>query len=318
MKRNYFAFFVVLFTTILATSALHAGNSGSDNSPEFVLRTSVNEVVLHIGVIDSHSKTVPELTASDVSLYENGKPAPAFRSFVREDNLPLKIGILIDGSGSVEHLWRDETKAANAFLARIMRTGDVGFVARFTQKVTVVQDWTGDVKKMQQALGHVDIDGETAMYDAVFWAEHKLTSERNGQSTRTVLLLVTDVDDNRSTATFEQTKQMLSHSEVLLYSVGMGFNVCSGTSSSCAEDTWSMDILKNLSKATGGTAFFPHEPGQFAKVGNQITEDLRTYYRVSYSPTNPTDKAYRHLSAKVVLQGHKMAVHMRSGYKTAE
>src|SRR5258706_15265079 len=59
--------------------------------------------------------------------------------------------------------------------------------------------------------------------------------------------------------------------------------------------------LKALAAMTGGRAFFPRFEAEFSEIFQEIGEDIRKQYSLSYHPTNnKLDGTYRKLKVQVV------------------
>jgi hypothetical protein len=65
--------------------------------------------------------------------------------FRTEQALPLRVGVAIDTSSSVNSRFRFEQAAASAFFHQaVKRDSDLGFVMGFENHPTVTQDFVGD------------------------------------------------------------------------------------------------------------------------------------------------------------------------------
>ena len=72
----------------------------------------------------------------------------------------------------------------------------------FSSEAYIDQDFTNSVAKLQQALAYFKPSGGTALYDAVIASADYLS--KNGKRPKQVLLIITDGEDNASSATLEQ------------------------------------------------------------------------------------------------------------------
>ena len=109
-------------STAPAASADHsAGNGDSPDETLTVIRKRVDEVNVVFTVTDKRGHFVKDLTQNDFRVIDDGKPAESIRSFSRETNLPLRVGLLIDASNSVRDRFKFEQEAAIEFLNQIIR-----------------------------------------------------------------------------------------------------------------------------------------------------------------------------------------------------
>ena len=70
-----------------------------------------------------------------------------------------------------------------------------------------------------------------------------------------------------------------------------------------------------LAKETGGRAFFPNSLSELNDIARDISNDMRTQYTISYSPTNSArDNTFRQIRVAVASpQGEKRIALTRSG-----
>src|SRR5579864_2004565 len=66
----------------------------------WTLQSHVNEVTVFFSVRDGQ-KFVQDLSVGDINITDNGKSALHITEFGKQEDLPLRVGLLIDTSGSV-------------------------------------------------------------------------------------------------------------------------------------------------------------------------------------------------------------------------
>ena len=97
--------------------------------------------------------------------------------------------------------------------------------------------------------------------------------------------------------------------EAVIYSIGIGDNFTNGVDEGS---------LNKISERTGGKAFFPRDELELRKAFQQIQEEMRSQYLVSYEPTNAAlDGSYRTIDIKLTnpdLQKQKVQLTHRKGY----
>ena len=116
-----------------STSVLPSASSADDPQDSVLtIRKRVDEVNVLFIATDKHGKFVRNLTQDDFHFLDDHKPVQSIVAFRRETDLPLKMGLLIDVSGSVRTRFDFEQDAATSFLMHIIRTGfDKAFVMGF-------------------------------------------------------------------------------------------------------------------------------------------------------------------------------------------
>ncbi len=149
-------------------------------------------VVLHVSVTDEHGQFVPGLKPENFRLFEDDSEQKI--SVLRQEDVPVSMGLLIDNSGSMDNK-RDKVNAAALTFVKTSNPEDEVFVAHFNDKYFFDQDFTHDLGVLNKALQHDEPDGSTALYDA---AAASLDHLRSAYMDKKVLLIVSDGEDNSS------------------------------------------------------------------------------------------------------------------------
>ena len=296
-----------------------ASRAGEQQAPEgpgvierdhgkYTLRTDAYEVRLNATVLDSNGKSILTLAKDDFHIYEDGVPQ-TIASFRHED-LPVSLGILIDSSGSMYDK-RAAVEQAALDLVKLSNKDDEAFVVDFSWEAFIDQDFTNDIDKLRQGLSYVKSSGGTAIYDALVASADYLT--KNAKHPKQVLLIVTDGEDNASTASLEQAVRRIQDLDgPVIYSVGLLF----GQDTDKRESRHAKRVLETLSEQTGGAAYFPRSLKDVDSIAAQVAQDIRTQYTIAYHSTkSPTLGGYRqvHVDAKAKNLG-KLSVRTRTGY----
>jgi VWFA-related protein len=83
---------------------------------------------------------------------EDGRPQTV-NYFARENDLPLRLGLLVDTSLSQRRVLEEERSASYSFLDHLLRENkDLAFVIHFDREVELLEDFTGSRPKLQAAL----------------------------------------------------------------------------------------------------------------------------------------------------------------------
>jgi len=270
------------------------------------IRKRVDEVNVVFTVTDKRGHFVKDLTESDFRVYDDNKPAESIRSFSRETNLPLRVGLLIDASNSVRDRFKFEQESAIEFLSQIIRQKfDKAFVIGFDTTPEVTQDFTDDTEALSHGVRMLRPGGGTAMYDAIYYAcRDKLMQDKSSGATRRAIILLSDGDDNQSRVSRDEAVEMAQRAEVIIYTIST--NV-SGTKLRGDK------ILEHFADETGGKAFFPFKIQDVSDAFMQIQDELRSQYDISYKPANfASDGKYRKI--EVLADNKKYKVRARKGY----
>lgn len=274
--------------------------------PENTLSVSVNRVNVPFTVSGKGGKLVTNFTKDDFKVFEDGEPQ-SISNFSRDTDLPLKIGLLVDTSGSVWGKLRFERQAATKFFYSTLRRGrDNAFVMAFDSRAVILQDFTDNPATLQLAVEHIIAGGSTSLYDAIADAAvHKLRAQ-NGKH---VLIVVSDGFDNASHIDLSGALEAAQKNDVVIYTIST--NRAEGL---LMEDPARGDAnLKQLAEETGGYALFPKRLEDLTGAFHRIGEDLRAQYSLAYGPTNSNrDGTYRTIT---VVPSHKgYTVRCRHGY----
>jgi Ca-activated chloride channel family protein len=285
------------------------------NSPiaagAYTLRTSADEVAVFFAATD-HGKSVTDLTGKDIGIRDDRRAPAAITGFRGESELPLRLGIVIDTSTSVAERFKFEQESATAFLQKVV-TGqsDLAFVVGVANSVLLVQDFTGDQKLLSRAVGELVPSGGTALWDAVSFAADKLASRPEEQPVARIIVVLSDGEDNSSTATLKQAVNRAQHVEATVYTISTGVMVDDAN----AKGSVGENALKTLAQLTGGGAFTPGSVHHLSGSLADLQQVIRSRYLVSYKPAGfKRDGQYRAINITAAKDGHKLHVYARKGY----
>jgi VWFA-related protein len=273
----------------------------------YVLHTDVEEVVLNCTVLEG-SKLVPDLKKENFQVVEDGVKQTLI-SFQHTD-LPVSLAMVVDNSGSMSRKRPSVNKSA-LDLIQASNPQDEAFVVNFSDEAYIDQEFTSDIKKLRDGLGHIESRGGTALYDAVVASADKLVAD--AKRPKQVLILITDGEDNASTLTLEQTiRRVQQLSGPVIYSIGLLF----GDEMTHSEVRHAHRALEMLSTETGGMAFFPKDIEQVDQIAAEVARDIRNQYTLGYHSTKPTiEPGFRRVQVTAEAKGMgKLNVRTRTGY----
>jgi VWFA-related protein len=278
----------------------------------WTLHTKVEEVAVYFTATD-HGKSVTDLTRDDIALLDDQKPPAALLGFHSQSGLPLRLGLLIDTSDSITDRFHFEQTAAANFMRRVLGgKDDTAFVAGFSNSVVLAQDFTSNQDQLSQGIHQLVPVGGTAVWDAVSFAADKLAQTTETQPVARVLVLISDGDDNSSSATLKEAIGRAERDEVIVYTV----------STRDAESATDADVPGNhamrvLAELTGGAAFFPGSAEGLNHSLSELQQVIRSRYLIAYKPAQfAHDGRYRTIAIAAKKSGHKLKVNSRKGYYT--
>lgn len=299
----------------------------NDQQPAETLKISVNVVGVFFNVKDKHGALIPNLTKDDFQVLEDGKPQ-TIKYFTAESNLPLTLGILIDSSGSQLRVLDMEKEVGGAFLKQILTDKDEAYVIDFNVDATLVQDYTRDVRRLQNALNKVKINTGftsvgipgsggspvptapqrgTVLYDAVYLSAHDMLAKEVG---RKAMILLTDGEDEGSQLKIKDAIESAQKADAIVYVL-----LCAdrGFYGSFQVGYSGEGEMQKLTQATGGRVInVGNKFDKLREAFDQIAAELRSQYNIGYTPANTVlDGGYRKLEIKS-KQNYK--IQARSGY----
>ena len=262
-------------------------------------------VVLHVSVTDEHGQFVPGLKPDNFRLFEDDSEQKI--SVLRQEDVPVSMGLLIDNSGSMDTK-RDKVNAAALTFVKTSNPEDEVFVAHFNDKYFFDQDYTHDLGQLDKALQHDEPDGSTALYDA---AAASLDRLRSGYMDKKVLLIVSDGEDNSSQRNLAAALKEAQKSSALIYAIGL---LREEVPESAERDR---QALMALSRATGGAALFPENLEDVEASCNQIAREIRHQYTLAYYPVNTRkDGSFRSVRVEIIppAGSGNISARTRTGY----
>lgn len=290
------------------TSSTSHGDPSSTqgDDPITTIRAEVKEVNVIFTATDRKGHYRNNLKESDLTVLDDGKPPAHISSFASETDLPLRVGLVLDVSGSITDRMAFEQESAIKFFNQILRRGtDKAFVLAFDSVERMPQDYTDDVAKLANGVRELTPGGGTAVFDAVAdAATKKLKDVHADRPVRRVVILISDGEDNQSRLTRIQAIDAAKRAEVTIYTIS--------TNDSNVR-TRGDKVLEQLADETGGRAFFPSKVEDVSRAFSTIEAELRSQYAVSYKPAD-FDADGRYRTIRIVAGNKNIVIRARKGY----
>jgi VWFA-related protein len=197
-----------------------------------------------------------------------------------------------------------------------MRPKDLALVIGFDRSVTLVQDYTENVKLLKNAIDDLEIGGGTSVYDAVYLAsKEKLESEAG----RKAIILISDGDDTTSKMKFNDALTAAHVGDTIIYAISNSVrgSFPFGRRSRGGFGGGDIGTLRKFSSETGGATFVVNNQNTFARIFDQIAQELRSQYSLGYTSTNTArDGKFRQI--KIIPRDSSYTVRARRGYYAAK
>lgn len=273
-----------------------------DDVPTF--RVDTREVALHVSVVDKEGKLITGIPQTAFKVFENNVEQH-IKAFA-EDDIPVSMGIVIDNSGSMREK-KASVNEASLGLVKASNPQDEVFIIGFNDSAYLDQDFTSNIKLLEQALDKTETRGGTAMRDAIHLALDHM--KKFAKRDKKVLLVITDGADNNSDESLEQLVREARQSGVLIYSIGLL------SEEEASERRSAQRGLKALAEASGGLDYYPKSLADVEKITPQVAEEIRKQYLIAYTPTNSAlDGTFRKIEVRLTGYGRNPNVRYRNGY----
>ncbi len=270
-------------------------------------RAGVDLVHFAVTVTDKQGTPITGLTEADFEVVERGRPQ-RIRFFATGDAAlapPLRLGFLLDTSGSMQADMKDVRTAAIKFLNRNEHARYVTLVDCDTE-VRVARYGADDYPRLIERIRGRKPDGFTALYDAL-GVYLDGASQLEGQK---VLVAYTDGGDTRSAINAGEVADLLKASDVTMYMIGYLEN-----QTSTVRNAARMEMMR-FAALTGGQAFFPSSVKDLDTMYEKIQKEIAARYTLGYTSTDErADGAWRQVEVRLKRPDLKAAkLRTRAGY----
>jgi VWFA-related protein len=280
--------------------------------PDYSLKVNVPLVNVDVLVTTKDGQFIPGLKKDNFRILEDGVPQAVTNFSVTP--APITAVLLVEFASTNYPILVDTLNASYSF-ANTLKKEDWVAVAYYDMQPHILADFTQDKKAVFGALNQLRIPGfaETNEFDALYDTLDRL--ERI-EGKKYIILVSTGVD-TFSKLTFDKImKKVKDTKDVTIFPVSIGWALreycethgCTGYSHGIGSPHISTidylqadNELKTFASMTGGRAFFPRFQAEFSEIFQNIGQDIRNQYSLSYHPTNnKLDGTYRKLKVQVL------------------
>jgi VWFA-related protein len=248
-----------------------------------------------VRVTDLKNRAIDGLSAEDFEIIENGQSREVLS--VQKSTAPFNLVLLLDVSGSVDSYVNFIRRAARGFVETVDPRDRVSIVI-FNEDVKVLSTFTTDKGSLSKSLDTFDAGGGTAYYDALAYVISDTLRPLKGE--RSAIVVLTDGDDNRSFLAFDSLEGSIQESGALIYPLYVPSALIAASVQNPNSD---IDPVRRkymsltakaegegdkLAKISGGVYFPITEISQIQKAYDDIIQQLRTAYNVTYR-SDPSD-----------------------------
>jgi VWFA-related protein len=290
--------------TLLVSILSVASTSAQERVEPPVLSAKTDLVTLAVTVVDKRGAFVTGLDQKHFTVFDEGEPQ-SIEFFTTED-LSATIGLIVDSSGSMRGRRQEVASAAAAFV-RMRHAADEFFTVNFNEFVWPGLPpgmlFTSDAYRLYAVLSAGPAHGLTALYDAV---DYGLRYLNRGTRDRKALILVSDGGDNASRLTLDTVLEHGRETNAVIYSI---------TFFDPDNHEARPQILKKLTRETGGAAFFVSSPEDVTRAFMRIAQEIHSGYTIGFEPAETQQGGYR--SLRVVVRDddqRQLFARTRAGY----
>lgn len=279
----------------------------SEIDAQHPLITNTDLITLNVTVTDAFGRYVSGLSQKAFTVLDDDKQQEI--TFFSDEDAPVSVGIVFDATGSMsgDKVAR-ATSALKHFIATSHPKDEYFLIDLQSGRANLLVDRTRDGQAIVDKLIFVQTKGNTSFYDGVYLAAERV---QRGTYPKRAVLVISDGQDNNSRYTFNQLRQALKESDVMIYSIGIEE---SGAGSLVAEGS---AILDQISSISGGKSFYPSGPAEMDDIFEQIALELRHQYSIGFRPSNlALDGTWHKLTVKIhPPRGMpRLFVHAKTGY----
>jgi len=258
-------------------------NSTTAQQDQPVVKLGTELVSLTVTVTDPFGRFVTALTKENFEVYEDKVKQDI--AFFSDADAPVSIGIIFDISGSM----KGKISRAHEAMRRFVESShddDEYFLVGFNTSAKVLSDFTVDSSKLVNSLSLVEPKGNTALYDAAYLGVEKV---RQGRHSKRALIIISDGQDNNSRYTYNELRKIVKEADVQIYAIGI-VSLSGGSSL----EFQGQAILEEVTRTTGGRAFFPNSEVELEEVITRIALELRHQYSLGYYPKDTSQNGRWH------------------------
>jgi VWFA-related protein len=292
--------------------------------PAPIARVPVRLVIAPTSVTDQHGKFVNGLTEQDFTLYDNDVQQQIHED---ADFLPISLAVAIQNNNAMEGVLPEIHQLGPLLGTLVVGEGGEAAVLTFNQKVELIQDFTGDLGALTQALKHVDtLYSKSHLIDATLQAIRLLNARPPER--RRILLLISETRDQGSESKLRDAVAEAEVNNILIYSLnisrahaagqifpgGLSFDpvalikeIYGGVKTLVIENPLSV-----LTRYTGGRQYGFFKQHAFEDAITKAGEEIHGQYLLSYTPSNIQEQGYHKI--RVEMNRPEFTVRSRPGY----
>jgi VWFA-related protein len=304
---------------------VHSGQQGPQNS-EIQFISATRTVTIKLQVQDPNGYFLPNIRRENFVVYEDG---------VRQKNVdvdvehaPVSIALLLECGGRYHELNKilgSEIPSVGRQVLEVLQNNDKIAVFKYAVKLTQVSDFNQGRQGLNAAFEQFSAPpvSETNFYDALLETLNRMRDVAD----RKAIVVVSSGEDTFSKANYQQVLEAARTSGTPIYVIGLSElmkreGATYGPTAPFARIDWDTaeKQLEAISKVSGGRAYVIQSDADLPAVFDDIMENLRIRYVVTYVSSNPSSAGPpRSIRVELVdpKTGQALRIHDASGKPVA-
>ena len=275
-------------------SSLFQGKQGKQRT-ETHFDPSTGMVTVKMLVQDPNGYFIPNIRRENFVVYENG--ARQQNATVEIEHAPVTMGVLLEYGGRYQalnkSLGEEVARAAHAFLDEIGRSDQVA-IWKYGDTVEELAGFSQGHDKFESSLIPLAAPpfSELNFYDALVTTLSRMQTMKG----RKALLVVSSGLDTFSKANYQDVLRAVHQSDVPIYAINIGPVLQSDISllppgGPYARLDWKRAEaeLQQIATESGGRMYSPDNTYNLAGIYDDLMENLRVRYVITYKPTGGAD-----------------------------
>jgi Ca-activated chloride channel homolog len=268
----------------------------ADQTRPAEIRLDVNLVLIPVTVTDSYERPVHGLNKDDFRLFEDRNEQKISQFF--QDESPISVGVILDGSNSMRNRMVQSRKAITEFL-NLTSPDDEFFLLTFNDRPEMMQPFTKNAEDIENVLPSIQPHGWTSLYDAIYLGISRM---KHAGHSRKILLVLSDGDDNNSRYNERELTELVKEADVRIFAISILDRSPS---------------LERICDESGGRAYRVRKIEELPDLAAKISEELHSEYVLGYFPTaTQRDGKYRRIGVQLANPELRQSQHAswRRGY----
>jgi VWFA-related protein len=271
---------------------LYRGEQGTQQSEiEFAPSSRMVTVILHVE--DPNGYFLPNIRRENFAVYEDGVRQKNVS--VEIEHAPVSVALLMELGGRYHELNKvleNEVPRVGRELLDVIGHGDKIAIFKYDEKLEPLADFNQGHEVLDRVFENIKAPNfsETNFYDALLETLNRMKDVRG----RKAIIVISTGLDTFSKTSYQQVLQAAADSATPIYAIGLGSILrleaeVYGNAAPFAHIDWTgaEKQLEMLAKASGGRAYVLESTLSVAGIYDDIMENLRLRYVVTYMSSNP-------------------------------